>query len=140
MNRMISGVVLAAVLGALPAAMAAAPRHGSEKAVRPAAAVGPGWSATQCGREPVAPQVDTSTVSRFNASVDQVTAYDQAARNYNACVSRQATADQTAASNEARARIDAIQAVSSGVQKRIAANFVSLAKALKDGAPKGTAR
>lgn len=108
--------------------------------VRVAGSAGGGWSAPQCGREPVAPQIDTSTVQRYNASVDQVTAYDQAARSYNACVSRQATAEQTTISNDARARIDAIQAGSSGVQKRIAGNFAALAEALRRGVPRSGAR
>ncbi len=101
-----------------------------------AVAPGGGWSAAQCGREPAAPAVDTTTIDRYNASVDRVTAYERAARSYNACVSKAATTEQTAISNEARTRIDAIQAVSSGVQKRIAANFGALTEALRAGTPK----
>ena len=101
-----------------------------------AAAPGAGWSAAQCGREPAAPAVDTTTIDRYNASIDRVAAYERAARSYNACVARTATAEQTAISNEARARIDAIQAVSAGVQKRIAANFGALTAALRAGVPK----
>ena len=94
-----------------------------------------GWAAP-CGREPAAPTVDTTTVDRYNASVDRVTAYEHAARSYNGCVSRSATTEQTAISNDARARIDAIQSVSGGVQKRIAANFASLTASLRAGVPK----
>ncbi len=99
-----------------------------------AAAVGAGWGAAQCGREPAAPAVDTTTIDRYNASIDRVAAYERAARSYNACVARTATTEQTAISNEARTRIDAIQAVSAGVQKRIAANFGALTAALRAGA------
>lgn len=94
------------------------------------------WSPGNCGREPAAPVVDASTVDRYNSSVDQVTAYEKAARSYNACVSKEATAEQTAISNTARSRIDQVQAISSGVQKRIAANFTSLTTALRNASPK----
>ncbi len=100
------------------------------------AASGAGWSAAQCGREPAAPAVDTTTIDRYNASIDRVAAYERAARGYNACVARAATTEQTAISNEARTRIDAIQAVSAGLQKRIAANFGALTAALRAGAPR----
>lgn len=105
----------------------AAPSH--------AAAPAAGWNAAGCGREPVAPVVETSTIARYNASIDAVTAYDQAARSYNACVSRTATAEQTAISAQAKQRIDSIQAVSEAVQRRIAANFQLLGAALKKGPP-----
>ena len=114
----------------------AAPRH--DAAAGPTAASG--GSAPQCGHEPAPPQVDTATVQRYNVSVDQVTAYDRAARSYDACVSQQATAEQTRISSDARARIAAIQAASSEVQKRIAANFASLGDALRRGVPKPGAR
>ncbi|WP_419729169.1 hypothetical protein [Lichenicola sp.] len=94
------------------------------------------WSPAGCGREPAAPSVDTATVDRYNASVDHVTAYEKEARAYNACVSKAAVAEQTAISNEARTRIDAIQSVSSSVQKRIAGNFTALTTALRDAGPK----
>ncbi len=101
-----------------------------------AATPGSGWTAASCGREPAAPVVDTTTIDRYNASVDRVAAYERMARSYNACVSKAATTEQTAISNEARTRIDAIQSVSGGVQKRIAANFAALTGALRAGAPK----
>ncbi len=103
---------------------------------RAASSSGAAWSAPQCGREPAAPGVDTSTVDRYNASVDRVTIYERQARAFNACVSKSASAQQTAISNDARARIDAIQAVRGDVQKRIATNFTSLTTALRAGAPR----
>lgn len=128
--------------GATARAATEAGRHASHRAAPPAraadapsAAPSSGWSAP-CGREPAAPVVDTKTVERYNASVDQVTLYEKAARAYNACVAKAATAEQTAISDQARSRIDAIQAVSGGVQKRIAANFNSLTTALRDASPK----
>ena len=116
-----------------PAHHAAGPAHAAVPAPTPAAA---GWTPAGCGREPVAPTVDTSTIDRYNASVDHVTAYEKAARTYNTCVSKAATLEQTAISNDARTRIDAIQAVSGGVQKRIAGNFAGLTTALRDASPK----
>ena len=117
----------------LPAMMCGLAAYGATLPARAATGPGTGWNAAQCGREPAAPTVDATTVDRYNASVDRVTAYERAARSYNACVSRAATTEQTAISNEARLRIDAIQAVSSGVQKRIAASFSALTGALRAG-------
>ncbi len=120
----------------LPAMMCGLVACGATAPALAAPGPGAGWSATQCGREPAAPSVDTTTVDRYNASVDRVTAYERAARSYNGCVSKAATTEQTAISNDARVRIDAIQGVSGGVQKRIAANFSALTGALRAGAPK----
>ncbi|MGI4942804.1 MAG: hypothetical protein ACRYHQ_19935, partial [Janthinobacterium lividum] len=121
-------IVLPAILCALAATPAparpgpVAPSHETHRATHPAsAAPSTGTWSAPCGREPVAPVVDTSTVDRFNAAVDHVTLYEKAARSYSACISKAATVQQTAVSNDAKTRIDAIQAVSSGVQKRIAA-------------------
>ena len=120
----------------LPLMMGGRVACGATAPARAASGPGAGWSAAQCGREPAAPTVDTTTIDRYNASVDRVTAYERAARSYNGCVSKAATAEQTAISNDARVRIDAVQGVSSGVQKRIAANFSALTGALRAGAPK----
>ncbi len=117
----------------LPAIMCGLAACGATLPARAAAGPGAGWNAAQCGREPAAPMVDTTTVDRYNASVDRVAAYERAARSYDACVSKAATAEQAAISNDARLRIDAIQAVSGGVQKRIAANFSALTGALRAG-------
>lgn len=138
---MICAIGPAAALGRTEAATAQHVAHHASKSVHPVASAtaGPGaggWSPGNCGREPAAPVVDTSTIDRYNASVDQVTSYEKAARSYNACVSKEATAEQTAISNAARSRIDSIQAVSAGVQRRIAANFTSLTAALRDASPK----
>ncbi|MGI4748775.1 MAG: hypothetical protein ACRYGI_17820 [Janthinobacterium lividum] len=138
---MICAVGPAAALGRTEAATSQHVVHHVPKSVHTvgSATAGPatgGWSPGNCGREPPAPVVDTSTIDRYNASVDQVTTYEKTARSYNACVSREATAEQTAISNTARSRIDSIQAVSAGVQKRIAANFTSLTSALRDASPK----
>ena len=131
-------IVLPALLCGLASTSAGAQRatvapHREPRATAPAATA---WSPSQCGREPAAPAVDTSTVDRYNASVDRVTIYEKLARSYNACVSKSASAQQTAISNDARTRIDAIQAVSGGVQKRIATNFTALTTALRAGAPR----
>ncbi len=136
------GVAASLSCAVLPALAEAAPAHHSGHAAAhaapsraaPSAAAG-GWSPASCGREPAPPTVETSTIARYNASIDAVTAYDQAARTYNSCVSRSATAEQTAISAQAKQRIDAIQSVSESVQKRIAANFNALSAALKKGPP-----
>ncbi|MCQ8279409.1 hypothetical protein NFI95_13265 [Acetobacteraceae bacterium KSS8] len=138
-----SGLVLSLALGVViggATAEAAPAHHSGHAAPHPASShgaptAGGGWSPSHCGREPAPPTVETSTIARYNASIDAVTAYDQAARSYNSCVSRSATEEQTAISAQAKQRIDAIQAVSEAVQKRIAANFTALSAALKKGPP-----
>lgn len=132
-------VCVAVCLAVAPRPVRAAPHHPATHAARPAKAPPPpqgGWSPASCGREPQAPVVETATIARYNASIDAVTAYDQAARTYNACVSRAATEEQTAISNQAKLRIDSIQQVSTAVQRRIAANFAALSAALKKGPPR----
>lgn len=133
-------VCVTAFLATAPRPVRAAPHHPAIHEARPAKAARPapdgGWSPASCGREPQAPAVETATIARYNASIDAVTAYDQSARTYNACVSRAATEEQTAISNQAKLRIDSIQQVSTGVQRRIAANFAALSAALKKGPPR----
>lgn len=92
------------------------------------------WSAPACGKEPVAPAVDSSSVAKYNASVDAVTAYERAARTYNACVSSAAARDESAISAEAKARIGQVHQTSVAVQQRIAGHFAKLTADLKAGA------
>ncbi|MBS1015363.1 hypothetical protein [Acetobacter persici] len=94
------------------------------------------WGAPACGAEPAAPAVDVSSVERYNASVDKVTAYEKVARAYNTCVARAANKEETAISNEAREKIAHIHEGSSVVQKRIAGNFVHLTASLKAASAK----
>ena len=70
-------------------------------------------------------------MDHYNASIDRVGAYDNAARAYSACVTREALAEQTAISKQARARMDAINAVAASVQTRIAGNFSALSAQLR---------
>ena len=104
------------------------------------AAAAAGWSAANCGREPLAPAVDSGSVERYNASIDKVGAYDRAARAYSECVSRQAVAEQGAISNDARARMAVINNAAGAVQRRIAGNFAALSAQLRAGGQKLGAR
>ena len=97
----------------------------------------PGWPPTQCGREPAPPPVETATVERYNASVDRVTLYERQARAFDACVSKAAGAAQTAISDDARQRINAVQDTRVALQRRITANFATLGAALRNR-PAGT--
>lgn len=90
-----------------------------------------GWGAPNCGHEPGPPAVEAGSVDRYNASIDRVSAYDKAARAYSACVSRQAIADQSAISNDARNRMAVINGAATAVQRRIASNFGALSAQLK---------
>ena len=89
-----------------------------------------GWSAPKCGAEPQAPPVKAGSVAQYNDSVDKVTAYEKAARVYNACVSGQANREETAISQDASARISHIHAGSAAVQQRIASSFQKLSTQL----------
>ncbi len=102
----------------------------------PAQAADKMWTASACGAEPVAPSVEVSSVDKYNASVDKVSAYEKAARTYNSCVAKAAVKEETAISNEAREKIAHIHEGSSTVQKRIAGNFSKLTTALKAGGAK----
>ena len=102
----------------------------------PAQAAEKMWTASACGAEPVAPSVEVSSVDKYNASVDKVSAYEKAARTYNSCVAKAAVKEETAISNEAREKIAHIHEGSSTVQKRIAGNFTKLTTALKAGGAK----
>ncbi|GCD75436.1 hypothetical protein NBRC3299_1728 [Acetobacter pasteurianus NBRC 3299] len=102
----------------------------------PAQAADKMWAASACGAEPVAPSVEVSSVDKYNASVDKVSAYEKAARTYNSCVVKAAVKEETAISNEAREKIAHIHEGSSTVQKRIAGNFTKLTTALKAGGAK----
>ena len=97
----------------------------------PALAAQPGWSASNCGHEPGPPVVEAGSVDRYNASIDRVSAYDKAARAYSTCVSRQAVAEQSAISNDARSRMAVINNAATMVQKRIASNFGALSAQLR---------
>lgn len=101
--------------------------------VAPAQAAGHVWVPQNCGDEPTAPAVDVSTVERYNASVDKVSAYQKEARAYNSCVVRSALHEETAISEDAKDRISFVHDSSSAVQKRIAGNFEKLTATLKAG-------
>ncbi|EHH69365.1 hypothetical protein [Gluconobacter morbifer] len=88
------------------------------------------WTAAKCGAEPQAPAIKAGTVAQYNDSVDRVTAYEKAARAYNACVSGQANREETAISQEASAKISHIHAGSAAVQGHIAASFQKLSTEL----------
>ncbi len=90
-----------------------------------------GWSASSCGREPAPPGVSGGSVDRYNASIDRVAAYDKAARAYSDCVSHQSVAEQSAISNDARARMAVINQAAVSVQKRIGGNFAALSAQLR---------
>jgi len=81
------------------------------------------WTATACGAEPQAPKADVSSVAAYNASVDKITAYQKAARTYDACMSASASKDETAISEDARVRIGHIHDAVVAAHGRIAANF-----------------
>ena len=90
-----------------------------------------GWRACSSGREPAPPAVTGGSIDRYNASIDRVAAYDKAARSYSDCVSQQSVAEQSAISNDARARMAAINQAAVSVQKRIGGNFAALSAQLR---------
>lgn len=117
MRRCVVAIRKAALFGLVFAGTAGA---GSASAAEAA------WTASKCGAEPQAPAVKAATVAQYNESVDRVTAYEKAARAYNACVAAQANREETAISQEASARISHVHAGSAAVQSHIAASFQTL--------------
>ncbi|AAW61702.1 hypothetical protein [Gluconobacter oxydans] len=117
MRRCVVAIRKAALFGLVVAGIAGS---GSASAAEAA------WTASKCGAEPQAPVVKAATVAQYNESVDRVTAYEKAARVYNACVAAQANREETAISQEASARISHVHAGSAAVQSHIAASFQTL--------------
>ncbi|MEW9272686.1 hypothetical protein [Gluconobacter oxydans] len=117
MRRCVVAIRKAALFGLVVAGIAGS---GSASAAEAA------WTASKCGVEPQAPVVKAATVAQYNESVDRVTAYEKAARVYNACVAAQANREETAISQEASARISHVHAGSAAVQSHIAASFQTL--------------
>jgi hypothetical protein len=94
------------------------------------------WSASECGAAPQQPQYDLSSRAAYNASVQQANAYQQAARDYTACVLKQAHADETAISRQAQDRIADIQTIAVGVQQEIYGRLQTQAALFKAAARK----
>ncbi|NHN83790.1 hypothetical protein GOB93_03925 [Acetobacter musti] len=94
------------------------------------------WMASGCGTEPSVPDLDVSSVDKYNSSVDRAAAYEKAARVYNTCVAKEANRQETVASNEARDKINHIHEGSTAVQKRIAASFTKITTTLKSAGTK----
>jgi hypothetical protein len=102
----------------------------------PALAHADTWSPTNCGAEPSPPKYDLSTRAGYNAAVKQANAYQQQARDFSACVLKQAHADQTAISREAQNRIADIQAIAVAKQQEIYGRLAAQSAAFKAAAAK----
>ena len=83
------------------------------------------WTPKTCGTEPAAPKIDLGTVEKYNASAKKVTQYQKDAQAYNTCVSK-----------EAAAKIQAINASATAIQKTIWGNFDRYSAAFKAAAKK----
>ncbi|MCE2577390.1 hypothetical protein [Gluconacetobacter entanii] len=92
-----------------------------------------GWTPKGCGAAPVAPKVDSADVSRFNASVDRVNAYEKAARTYATCVAAASTKEQAAISADASARMHRVHESAAQVQKQVSDQFARLSAEMKKG-------
>lgn len=90
-----------------------------------------GWVPRGCGAAPVAPKVDSADVSRFNASVDRVNAYEKAARTYATCVSAASAKEQAAISADASARMHRVHDSATQVQKQVSEQFTRLSAEMK---------
>jgi hypothetical protein len=102
----------------------------------PAVARAEGWSPDGCGTAPKQPHYDLSSRVAYNASVQQANAYQQAARDYAACVLKQAHADETTISRQAQDRIADIQTTAVGVQQEIYGRLATQAALFKAAAKK----
>jgi hypothetical protein len=92
------------------------------------------WSPTDCGAEPTQPRYDLTSRPAYNDAVKQANAYQQAARDYSACVLKQAHADQTVISRQAQNRIADIQAIAVAKQQDIYSRLAAQSASFKSAA------
>lgn len=81
------------------------------------------WTPTGCGAEPEKPVVDLSDLAKYNKSVDEVKAYEERAKNWDACVMKEANAAMVAANNDAKAKIAVISESANRIQGKLWARF-----------------
>jgi hypothetical protein len=85
------------------------------------------WSPSACGAEPVAPQINQTTVDNYNKSVTTINAWQEKVATYNACVIKEANDDNASIVKSATERQAKLKMLTDKVQADTAA-----AKALLD--------
>ncbi len=61
------------------------------------------WKPADCGIQPAAPVLDSSSVEAYNASLKEIRDWQQKAQGYNECVVREANTDNAAIAEAANA-------------------------------------
>ena len=84
------------------------------------------WSPTGCGAEPTVPVIDQGSVDTFNQSVKAINDWQQKGNVYNACLIKEANADNTLIANAAndkqagfRSAIERIQADTTAAKAKL---------------------
>ncbi len=81
------------------------------------------WSPSECGAEPARPVLDLSDRAKYNRSADVVNEYEGKAKNWDACVMKQANTDMEAISAAAKTRMAGISHEATQIQTRVYAGF-----------------
>ena len=81
------------------------------------------WTPTECGAEPEKPVVDLSDLAKYNKSIDDLKEYEERAKAWNTCVTREANAAMAAVNNDAKARMTVISESAKQIQTRLWAGF-----------------
>ena len=89
------------------------------------------WSPKGCGAEPEKPTLDLSDQVKYNKSVDEVNAYEEKAKTWNACMMKEANAAMVSVSNDAKARMAAISDSASHIQGKVWAGFTDYSAQFK---------
>jgi hypothetical protein len=69
------------------------------------------WSPSACGAEPVAPQINQTTVDNYNKSVTTINAWQEKVVTYNTCIVKEANDDTASilkSANERQAKLNAL--------------------------------
>lgn len=83
----------------------------------------PAWAPTGCGAEPERPKLDLKDQTEYNKSVDAVTAYEEKAKDWDTCMMKEANAAMARVSDEAKAKMAAINQSAVRIQNGIWGGF-----------------
>ncbi|MGZ8184463.1 MAG: hypothetical protein ACXWT1_21170 [Methylobacter sp.] len=79
------------------------------------------WLPSGCGAEPVVPVIDQSSVDAYNQSVKAINDWQQQATAYNACLIKEANADNALTANSANDEQARLKAAIAKIQAETAA-------------------
>lgn len=81
------------------------------------------WAPTGCGAAPEKPPLNLSDQAAYNKSVDEVNAYEEKAKAWDTCMMKEANAAMVSVSNDAKAKMAAINESATRIQNGVWAGF-----------------